>query len=159
MEEKREENKALSFIRRWIKEFNRILGIVGNKVSAGNEEFVDEILSEEMQLADTLEKKEKLEEKRRLMIEMCEDVDTYHAKVESAEKSRDLEEWFNGEVSSLVHETIPDADNNDVEELADYISGSFDDDIKIHTSLIEDEFKSDTTSENNEPDSTNPNIK
>ena len=155
MEENKDENIALRFVRRWLKEFNRIFDKVGDKCSSSNEEFVNEVLSEDMKQAKTKEEIELLEEKRKLMLEMCEEVDTYHAKMKEAEKSRDMEEWFEGEISSLVHETIPDADEKDVKEITDLISESFDDEIKIYTSLIEDEFAPDSTTGNSEQEYTN----
>ena len=142
MEEIDENDKTLSFVKRWIKAFNRIFQIFGKKEITSNEKFVDTILEEEIANVKTQEEIDNLAEKRKLLVELCDDVDTYYEKKALAEKATDLDKWFHEEVNTFTYDTIPDATQEDVEDVEKELSTSMDTDIKVHASLLESEFSS-----------------
>lgn len=142
MEEIDENDKTLSFVKRWIKAFNRIFQIFGKKEISSNEKFVDTILKEEKAKVKTQEEIDNLAEKRKLLVELCDDVDTYYEKKALAEKATDLDDWFHKEVNTFTYDTIPDATQKDVEDVEKELSTSMDTDIKVHASLLESEFSS-----------------
>ena len=80
MIEDKENDKSFSFVSRWIKAFSRMFKLFGKKEINNNEEFVDAILKDEQSEASTKEELETVEEKRKLLEELCEDVDTYYEK-------------------------------------------------------------------------------
>lgn len=142
MEEIDENDKTLSFVKRWIKAFNRIFQIFGKKEISSNEKFVDTILKEEIANVKTQEEIDNLAEKRKLLVELCDDVDTYYEKKALAEKATDLDDWFHKEVNTFTQDTIPDATQEDVEDVEKELSTSMDTDIKVRASLLESEFSS-----------------
>lgn len=144
MKNNQEEDKSLSFVKRWISAFNRILRLFENKQVSNNTEFVDKFLNDEKQNARTQEELDILAEKRSLLEELCEDVDVYYEKKAAAEKATDLNQWFDKEVNTFVNETIPDATDEDVIEVREQISSDMDKDILIRASILESEFKPET---------------
>lgn len=145
MSKTQEDDKSLSFVKRWIKAFNRMLQLFGNKQIPGNTEFVDTLLRDEKLNAKTQEDIDLLEEKRRLLKEICDDVDSYYEKKASAGKAANLDDWFENEVRDFVRDTIPDATPDDVKETMDIISQSMDDDIEVRSDLLKSEFATDDT--------------
>lgn len=146
-----EQNPSLSFLERWVSAFTRILKKIGFSGRTDNEKFANSILSDEIEAASTKEAIKMVEEKKKIIIDMCEDVDSYYAAKEEASKSRDLESWFKKKVSDFTHETIPDADKSDVDDVEKLVSDSMDHDIKFKTKLLEDEFTSDSEEIHNNP--------
>jgi len=138
-----EENPTMSFVQRWIKAFSRILSKFRLDVGSDNKEFVDNLLSEESEQISTPEEKAIIEEKKKLLLEMCEDVDSFYEAKKEASKSRDLESWFRKRVSDFTRQTIPDADKSDIDEVENLVSESMDQDIQLHTKIIEEDFNSD----------------
>ncbi len=141
MSDNKKDDEALSFVKRWIKAFTRIFDKFGKKKISSNSEFVDAVLKDEVENAKSQEELAMIEEKRQLLVELCDDVDTYYKKKASADQAEDLDEWFEGEVRDFVKETIPDADEEDVEETKQMIAESMDKEIALRTSLLEGEFK------------------
>lgn len=135
-----DENETLSFVKRWIKAFNRMIKTLGNQEITNNSQLADSLLQEEMYGPKTEEEVNLLEEKRQLLIELFDDVDKYYEKKVDADKASDLEEWFKGKVNTFVHDTIPDATENDVKEVEETISKSMDAETEMRTSLLESEF-------------------
>jgi hypothetical protein len=146
-----EQNPSLSFLERWVSAFTRILKKIGFSGRTDNERFANSILSDEIEAASTQEAIKMVEEKKKIIIDMCEDVDSYYAAKEEASKSRDLESWFKKKVSDFTQETIPDADKSDVDDVEKLVSDSMDHDIKFKTKLLEDEFTSDSEEMHNNP--------
>ena len=143
MIEDKENDKSFSFVSRWIKAFNRMFKLFGKKEINNNEEFVDAILKDEQSEASTKEELETVEEKRKLLEELCEDVDTYYEKKTVADKAEDLDEWFKNEVKTFVHDTIPDANQEDVKEIEDIVSNSMEKEIEMRAKMLESEFMDD----------------
>lgn len=142
MTENNEDDKALSFVKRWIQAFRRIIKTFGKKEIVDNSEFVDKILENETANATTQEEIDIINEKRQLLAELCDDVDAYYEKKAAADKTSNLEDWFKEEVRTFVHATIPDATQEDVKEAEEMLSKSMDDDISVRASLLESEFSS-----------------
>lgn len=143
MIEDKESDKAFSFISRWIKAFNRMFKLFGKRDIDNNAEFVDAILKDEQSEASTKLELETIEEKRKLLKELCEDVDIYYEKKESAEKAVNLDEWFKSEVTTFVQDTIPDANQDDIKEIEDIVSDSMEKEIEMRAKMLESEFTDD----------------
>lgn len=143
MKKNQEEDKPLSFVKRWILAFKRILRLFDNKQISSNSEFVDKLLNDEKKNARTQEERDILLEKRSLLEELCDDVDSYYKKKASAEKAANLDDWFESEVHNFVQDTIPDATQEDVHETQEILSNSMDTDIEVRSSLLKNEFSSD----------------
>lgn len=135
-----EEDKSLSFVKRWVRAFNRMLKMFGKRDAGSNSEFVNTLLGEEAAKAKTPEEREMLDEKRSLLNELCDDVDSYYRKKAEAEKASDLNEWFDDEVKTFVRDTMPDATEEDLKEVEKEIEESMIDEINTRASLLEDEF-------------------
>lgn len=142
MKDRQEDDKTLSFVRRWIKAFNRIFKIFGTQNIRSNAELVGAILAEEQLTAKTSEEIETLAEKRKLLEELCEDVDKYYEKKAVADKATNLDDWFDDQVKTFAYDVIPDANQEDVKEIEDSISKSIDDEIEARATLLESEFSS-----------------
>lgn len=145
MKTKQEEDKSLSFVKRWIVSFNRIIRLCGNKKVSNNSEFVDAILHDEELKAKSKEELDTLAEKRNLLKELCEDVDSYYEKKVSARKAANIDDWFDGEIRNFVQETIPEATHEDVKETQELISKSMDDDIELSSRMLKSEFSTEET--------------
>ena len=135
-----QEDKSLSFVKRWVKAFNRILRLFGDKQIPNNAEFVDSLLREEEQNAKTQEDLDILAKKRNLLEELCDDVDTYYRKKAEAKQASDLNKWFDNEVRTFVYDTMLDATEEDVKEVEKEIEESMMNEINTRASLLEDEF-------------------
>lgn len=143
MQINQENDKPLSFVNRWIKAFNRIFKIFGKREISNNAEFVDAILKDEQAKATTHEELETIEEKRKLIEELCEDVDTYYEKKAAADNVADLDEWFKDEVKTFVQDTIPNANQEDIKEIEDSVSVSMEKEIEMRAKMLESEFTED----------------
>lgn len=141
--------KTLSFVKRWIKSFNRIFQLFGKRGISNNAEFVDAILANEQIMANTQEKLETLAEKRTLLEELCEEVDIYYEKKSESDRADNLDEWFDDQVKMFVYDTIPDADQEDVKEIEKSILKSMDKEIEIRAALLESEFSNEESGSNN----------
>jgi hypothetical protein len=144
-----EQNPSLSFLERWVSAFTRILKKIGFSGRTDNEKFANSILSDEIEAASTQEAIKMVEEKKKMLIDMCDDVDSFYAAKEEASKSRDLESWFKKKVSDFTHETIPNADKSDFDEVEKLVSDSMDHDIALKTKLLEEELASDSEGAHN----------
>lgn len=142
MKTNQDEDKSLSFVKRWIKAFYRILNVFGNREIPNNTAFIDTLLREEQTKAKNQEDIDILAEKRKLLEELCDDVDSYYEKKAAAEKAPNLENWFKDEISTFVQNTIPDATQEDVKEIEETLSKSMDTDIEVRAALLESEFSS-----------------
>lgn len=143
MNNNQEEDRSLSFVKRWITAFNRIIRLFGNKTISRNSEFVDTILHEEELKAKSQEELDMLSEKRELLKELCEDVDSYYEKRASARKAANLDDWFDGEIRNFVQDAIPEATEEDVKEIQELLSKSMDADIEVSSRLLKSEFSTD----------------
>jgi hypothetical protein len=146
-----EEHPSLSFLERLVRAFSRILKKVGLSGDTDNEKFVTSVLSDEIDAASSPEEIKAIEEKKKSLIDMCEEVDSYYAAKEEASKNRDLESWFREKISAFTHETIPNADESDVEEVEKLVSDSMNHDIEMKAKLLEDEFNSNSEEKHNNP--------
>lgn len=143
MIEDKENDKSFSFVSRWIKAFNRMFKLFGKRDIDNNAEFVDAILKDEQSEASTKEELAMIDEKRKLMEELCEDVDIYYEKKASAEMAADLDEWFKSEVTTFVQDTIPDVNQDDIKEIEDAVSDSMAEEIVMRAKMLESEFTDD----------------
>lgn len=140
---------TLSFVKRWIKSFNRIFQLFGKRGISNNAEFVDAILANEQIMANTQEELETLAEKRTLLEELCEEVDIYYEKKSESDMADNLDEWFDDQVKMFVYDTIPDADQEDVKEIEKSILKSMDKEIEIRAALLESEFSNEESASKN----------
>lgn len=111
------EERTLSFVKRFVTAFTKIVGLFGAKSPKSNEEFVDGVMRTQDNSNLT---PEELESKRQIMLELCDETDLYHEKNEEALKAAkegELEEWYDKQVKDVVKDTIPDADDADVIEV------------------------------------------
>lgn len=143
MQNNQENDKTLSFVCRWIKAFNRIFKIFGKREISNNTEFVEAILKDEQAKTSTHGDLETIEEKRKLLEELCEDVDTYYEKKAAADKAPDLDDWFKNEVKTFVQDTIPNANQEDIKEIEDSVSTSMEKEIEMRATMLESEFTDD----------------
>ncbi len=148
MNNNQEEDKSLSFVKRWITAFNRIIRLFRNKTISSNSEFVDTILHEDELKAKSQEELDMLSEKRELLKELCEDVDSYYEKRASAMKAANLDDWFDGEIRNFVQDAIPEATEEDVKETQELLYRSMDADIEVSTRLLKSEFSTDNDKDN-----------
>lgn len=121
------EERTLSFVKRFVTAFTKIVGLFGTKKPNSNEEFVDKIL--DTQDNSNLTPSE-LESKRQIMLELCNETDLYHEKFEEALKAAKeeggLDEWYDKQVEDFVKDTIPDADDADVKDVKEALDASDD---------------------------------
>lgn len=120
------EERTLSFVKRFVTAFTKIVGLFGAKSPKSNEEFVDMILDTQDNSNLT---PSGLESKRQVMLELCNETDLYHEKFEAALKAAkegELEEWYDKQVEDFVKDTIPDADDADVKEVKEALDASDD---------------------------------
>lgn len=124
----------MPFIKRWISALSALLNLFGKKKPRDNSEFVDTIM------ADVKKDDPLADEQRRVLMEMCEDVDTFYDKMAHAERSADPEKWFEEQVDSFARETIPDCTEEDIRQVRESMSRSMDDDIVLQDEIINDEL-------------------
>ena len=136
------ENPTLGLVKRWVKAFNFIFKTLRGKPRVSNAELVDSILAGEP-APSTPAQKSLAEQKRKLFMELCEDVDTFHRKKAEAERADNLDQWFSGQVRDFATSTIPDADEEDIKDVEKMVDEAFDDDIRIHSDGLRDEFEDD----------------
>lgn len=81
------------------------------------------------------------EEEKRVIREICEDIDLEHQLMQDLEQSEmDPGEWLESQIENSVKEMIPDATPDDIETVKDKVAECMEDDLKYEAEEFDKEI-------------------